>query len=52
MPIWLRIFHINKISEWNKKQNEAMEKAQGQSNIGDNNKVMGPAVNPNSTFNY
>ena len=52
MPIWLRKFHISRISEWNKKQNEAMEKAQGQSNIGDNNKVMGPAVNPNSTFNY
>ena len=36
----------------NKKQNEEMERAQGQSNIGDDNKILGPAINPSSTFNY
>ena len=52
MPVWLRNFHINRISEWNKKQNEEMEKAQGRTNIGDNNRVLGPAGNPSTMYNF
>ena len=35
MPIWMRRFHIDRINEYNKKQNEEIEKAKGRSNIGD-----------------
>ena len=51
MPIWMRKFHINQISEFNKKQNEEMEKSKGQSQLGDK-KVQGPNVNPSSTYNF
>tara|TARA_B100001778_G_scaffold224237_1_gene186022 strand:+ start:1032 stop:1196 length:165 start_codon:yes stop_codon:yes gene_type:complete len=52
MPIWLRSFHIKKISDFNKKENEKMEQAQkGQSN---SNQPMGPNINPtpSSTYNF
>ena len=52
MPIWLRIFHIKKISDYNKKENEKLEKAQKkQSN---QNPTFGPNINPNpsSTYNF
>ena len=52
MPIWMRRFHINQISEFNKKQNEELEKSKGQSQLGDNKKVQGPNVNPSSTYNF
>ena len=51
MPIWMRTFHINKISEWNKKQNEEMKKAQGGSEIGDK-QIHRPNINPSSTYNF
>jgi hypothetical protein len=51
MPIWMRTFHINKISEWNKKQNEEMKKAQGESEIGDK-QIHRPNINPSSTYNF
>ena len=35
MPIWMRRFHIQKINEHNKKQQEEIEKQQGKSNVGD-----------------
>jgi len=51
MPIWMRRFHISKINEHNKKQNEEIEKAQkGQSP--QSNKPMGPNINPSSTYNF
>jgi hypothetical protein len=51
MPIWMRRFHISKINEHNKKQNEEIEKAQkGQSPS--SNKPMGPNINPSSTYNF
>jgi hypothetical protein len=50
MPIWLRRFHIQKISEFNKKQNEEMEKAKkGQTN---SDNVFGPNINPNPSSVY
>tara|TARA_R110002167_G_scaffold30258_2_gene100131 strand:- start:790 stop:990 length:201 start_codon:yes stop_codon:yes gene_type:complete len=51
MPIWLRTFHINKISEWNKKQNEENQKAQKGKNPS-SNKPMGPNITPSSTYNF
>tara|TARA_R110000824_G_scaffold386553_1_gene581519 strand:- start:54 stop:209 length:156 start_codon:yes stop_codon:yes gene_type:complete len=51
MPIWLRTFHIHKISEWNKKQNEEVKKAQKGQNPS-SNKPVGPNINPSSTYNF
>ena len=51
MPIWLRKFHIHKVSEWNKKRNEEMKKAQGQSDMGDG-KIKRPNINPSSVYNF
>ena len=51
MPIWMRRFHIDKINEFNKKQQEAQEKAQGQSNIGDG-EISRPNVDPGSQFYF
>ena len=45
MPIWLRTFHINKISEFNKRQNDKMEKAQ-RGSTPNKNQVQGPNINP------
>ena len=52
MPIWMRRFHIQKINEYITKKNEAMEGAQGRSNMGDDNSPKGPNVNPSATFNF
>ncbi len=51
MPIWLRRFHANKISEFNKEQNEKMEKARkGKTS---DSKAMGPNIGtPSSTYNF
>jgi hypothetical protein len=50
MPIWMRRFHIQKINQYSKKQNEEIEKAKGQSNIGDG-QIQRPNINPSSTYN-
>tara|TARA_R110002049_G_scaffold87581_5_gene222012 strand:+ start:807 stop:968 length:162 start_codon:yes stop_codon:yes gene_type:complete len=50
MPIWMRNFHIQKISDFNTKQQKKMEKSRGQSNIGDD-KLSRPNINPSSTYN-
>ena len=47
MPIWLRTFHINKISEYNKKQNDEMEKAR-KSSSPNKNQVHGPNIRPSN----
>ena len=51
MPIWMRRFHIQKINEHNKKQQELIDKQKGKSNMGDG-KVKGPNINPSSTYNF
>ena len=51
MPIWMRKFHIEKISEFNKKQNEEIEKVK-KGNKPPSNKPMGPNINPSSTYNF
>ena len=50
MPIWMRKFHIQKINEYNKKQNEEIEKAKG--NSSPSNKPTGPNISPSSTYNF
>jgi len=52
MPIWLRRFHIHQISEWNKKQNEEIRKAQGNEQMGDEKKIHRPNINPSNTYNF
>ena len=49
MPIWLRKFHINKISEYNEKQNEEMEKSQKSSN---KNELQRPNITSAEQFNF
>ena len=51
MPIWLRKFHIQSINDFQKKQEEEYNKARGESNIGDDNKIFRPGVNPTS-YNF
>ena len=48
----MRRFHINKISEYNEKQNEEMRKAQGNERIGDEKKIHRPNISPSNTYNF
>ena len=52
MPTWLRRFHIEKINQFNKEQNEEIEKSRGKSPQSKSNKPLGPNINPSSTYNY
>lgn len=52
MPVWLRRFHITKINEHVEKQNKEQRKAQGNEQVGDDKKVLGPNINPSSTYNF
>ena len=49
MPVWLRRYHIDRINEFNKKQQEEIEKAQGRSNIGDG-EISRPNINPSQFY--
>ena len=50
MPVWLRLFHIQKINEHTKEKNKEIEKAQkGSSNSGN---ISRPNINPSSTYNF
>jgi len=51
MPIWLRRFHIQKISDYNKEENERMEKAK-KGQTPNSNKIYGPNVKPSQTYNF
>ena len=51
MPIWMRLFHINKINEWNKKQKEEYEKAE-KGQAPSSKPVQGPNIRPSSTYNF
>ena len=50
MPIWLRRFHIQSISEYNKDQNEKVEKAKKGNQS--SKTPLGPNINPSSTYNF
>ena len=52
MPVWLRRFHITKINEHVEKQNKEQRKAQGNEQVGDDKKILGPNINPSSTYNF
>ena len=52
MPIWLRKFNILQINKYNKKQEEEIKKARGESNMGDDNKIHRPGINPSSVYNF
>ncbi len=49
MPVWMRRYHIDRINEFNKKQNEELEKIQGRSNIGDGD-ISRPNVDPSMFY--
>jgi hypothetical protein len=51
MPTWLRLFHISKISEHNKKQNEEMEK-QNKGSSTPSQPIKGPNIPPSSTYDF
>tara|TARA_R110001583_G_scaffold15690_8_gene64439 strand:- start:592 stop:747 length:156 start_codon:yes stop_codon:yes gene_type:complete len=51
MPIWMRIFHIQKINEHNKEQNDKVEKA-NKGQVSSDEKIHGPNISPSSTYNY
>ena len=53
MPTWLRRFHIQKINEFRKEENEQIEKAKGNANNPNSSNVArGPNVTPSSTYNF
>ena len=51
MPIWLRKFHIRKISEYNQEQNDKIEQSQ-KGSTPNKNAVRGPNVDPSNTYNF
>ena len=52
MPIWMRRYHIQKINEYNKKQNEKIEEAKKGNSSSTSNGPVGPNINPSSTYNF
>ena len=52
MPIWMRRYHVQKINEHNKKQNEEMEKVKNKNKTQSSNKPSGPNISPSSTYNF
>ena len=48
----MRRFHIQKINEYNKKQQEEIEKQRGQSELHENKRIQRPNISPSSTFNF
>ena len=51
MPVWLRRFHTQKISEYNKKQNEEAENSR-KSMGSTQNRIQRPNINPPSVYNF
>ena len=51
MPIWLRGFHIQEISKYNKDQNDKINKSK-QDSKSSSQKVVGPNIKPTSTYNF
>ena len=42
---------MNRINEFNKKQQAELDKQRGKSNMGDD-KIQSPNINPSSTYNF
>jgi len=51
MPTWMRRFHIQKINEHVKEQNDEMEETR-KDNSNSSNATRGPNVTPSSTYNF
>ena len=51
MPTWLRLFHINKINEFNEKQKKELDKAKGEGSMGDG-QIHRPNIPPSSVYNF
>lgn len=51
MPIWMRRFHIQKINEFNKQQEEEIKKHKSKSNT-NSNEISKPNIKPSSTYNF
>ena len=51
MPIWLRKFNIHRINEHLKKEEDAAQKARGESNIGDG-EISRPNIDTSSQFYF
>ena len=49
MPIWMRRYHIEKINEFIRKQEEELKKQKTLNNP--NKKVIGPNIRPSTSFN-
>ena len=49
MPIWMRRYHIEKINEFIRKQEEELKKQKTLNNP--NKKVTGPNIRPSTSFN-
>jgi hypothetical protein len=52
MPVWLRRFHIEKINQFHKEQNEKMEEAKKKHSDNTSNVPLSPNINPSSTYNF
>tara|TARA_R110000772_G_scaffold140056_1_gene249184 strand:+ start:255 stop:458 length:204 start_codon:yes stop_codon:yes gene_type:complete len=52
MPIWMRRYHIQKINEYNKEQNEKQEEAKRGNSSSPSSGPVGPNINPSSTYNF
>jgi|TARA_B110000908_G_C9919121_1_gene298840 hypothetical protein len=52
MPVWMRNYHIDRINQHNKKQQEEYDKANGQEELNENSKIQRPNISPSSTFNF
>ena len=52
MPIWMRKYHLKKINKFLKDQAEQQQKHNDQHRQNSNKGVMGPNVNPSSTYNF
>jgi len=51
MPTWMRLFHIQKINEFNEKQQKEIDKVKGNEQIGDG-QIHRPNIPPSSTYNF
>ena len=50
MPVWMRKFHIQKINDFHKKQQEARDKQEKQQSNTDS--ISRPNIKPSSTYNF
>ena len=48
----MRNYHIDRINQHNKKQQEEYDKANGQEELNENSKIQRPNISPSSTFNF